>query len=133
MRLCVDFEQIKEQIYPGPYAVNDSGIAVATIADNRPNVGSEVRDIQPHGHGFYTDNHRALTVTLLQPARAVEITTWLACDLELLDPTGAVIYATNVPASVREARFESAQVETIGWLRLTAISEFMLLSLCIES
>ena len=133
MRLCVAFDTIKDQIYPGPYFVADSGIPVATISDNRPNVGSEVRDIQPNGHGFYTDNHRALTVTLLQPARAVEITTWLGCDLALLDATGAVVYATNVPNSVRDERFEPPGGETIAWLRLTAISELMLLSLCLES
>jgi hypothetical protein len=132
MRLCVTFDAIKEQIFPGAYPVADTGIAVATIADNRPGVGSEVRDIQPYGHGFYTDNHRALTVTLLQPTRAVELTTWLGCDLELMDATGAVVYATSLPSDVRDARFEPPGGETIAWVRLTAVSEFMLLALCIE-
>jgi|GEM_PF-6886011 hypothetical protein len=42
-------------------------------------------------------------------------------------------YATNSPSSVRDARFESPGGDTVAWVRLTAVSEFMLLSLCIET
>jgi hypothetical protein len=133
MRLCAAFDGIKDQIYAVPYPIADSAIPMAVISDNRPNIGSEVRDIQPYGHGFYTDNHRTLTATLMQPARAAEVTTWLGATVELLDATGSTIYATSFPDSVRDARLEGPGGEDIVWVRFTAVGEFMLLSMCIEA
>lgn len=73
-----------------------------------------------------------MSASLVAATRVVEITTWLGCDLELFDANGALIYATNLPTSVERVRFEPPGQEPIAGLKLTAISELMLLQLCAE-
>jgi hypothetical protein len=133
MQRCHDFKADQPVILPGPYPVADGAIAMAAIADERLNGGSEVRDIGAHGQGVYTDNGRHLAITLWQSPRAVDVTTWQAADVELFAPNGASIFATVLPSSVQGVRLESPALDVIGVVVFKAHSEFMLLSMCIES
>jgi hypothetical protein len=99
----------------------------------RLNGGAEIRDISQHGHGIYTDNGRSLRIAIFQPARLVELTTWQAADVDLLDASASIIYTTQLPSSVRGARLESPARDLISWVVIRAHSEFLLLSMCIEA
>jgi hypothetical protein len=130
LRLCTDFEQLTPGIGGGSLPLSDNGIFFGSLNATHLANGFEIRRILPAGQGAYTDNTRKLYIPVM-PCTTVELTTWQAAQLELF--YAGTSSTTQLSGSVTDARFEAPGGEQITLVILTAVSEFMLLRLCIEA